>query len=106
MLVELGGVHEQRHDNDVALGARAVDQREMALVQRAHRRHQPDRAASLGGPARAPPATSPTVRSVLMGLQASTGPIDVEIDKFIWLGPVPWGIPVATGLKHTAQERR
>ena len=41
-LVELRGVDEQRHDHHVALLACPADQREVALVQRAHRRHEPD----------------------------------------------------------------
>ena len=54
-LVELGRVDEQRDDDDVALLAGAFDQRQMTLVQRAHRRHEADRApgAALGRERRA-----------------------------------------------------
>ena len=44
-VAELGRVDEEAHDDDVALLAGGAQQREMALVQEAHRRHQPDRAA-------------------------------------------------------------
>ena len=38
---ELRGVDEQAHDDQVALGAGSPQQREVALVKEAHRRHQP-----------------------------------------------------------------
>ena len=41
---ELRRVHEDADDDDVALGPRGVDERQMARVQRAHRRDEPDRA--------------------------------------------------------------
>ena len=43
-LVELRGVDEQADDDQVALGGGPADQRQVALVQRAHGRHEPDRA--------------------------------------------------------------
>ena len=46
--VELRGVDEERHDDHVARGARVADEAQMALVQRAHRRHEADDA--LGAP--------------------------------------------------------
>ena len=39
-LVELGRVHEERHDDDVGLRPRAAQELGVALVQRAHRRHE------------------------------------------------------------------
>jgi hypothetical protein len=42
-LVELRGVDEERHDDGRAALARLLDQGEVALVQRAHRRDQADR---------------------------------------------------------------
>ena len=47
---ELGRVDEEAHHDHVALGAGGAQQREVALVQVAHRRHQADRAARRGGP--------------------------------------------------------
>ena len=41
-LVELDRVDEQRHDHDVAFVPRLTHQREMAFVERAHRRHETD----------------------------------------------------------------
>ena len=41
-LVELRGVDEERDDDDVARRARVADEAQMALVQRAHRRHEAD----------------------------------------------------------------
>ena len=46
---ELGRVDEQRHDDHVGLRARPADQRQVALVERAHRRDQRD---ALSGRAR------------------------------------------------------
>jgi hypothetical protein len=40
--VELRGVDEERHDDHVAGAARLADEAQMALVQRAHGRHQAD----------------------------------------------------------------
>ena len=40
ILVELGRVDEQAQDDQVALRARCLDQREMAAMERAHRRHE------------------------------------------------------------------
>jgi hypothetical protein len=37
---------------------------------------------------------------------SSASPIDVEIEKFIWLGPVPSWDTGRDCLKHTAQEPR
>ena len=48
-LVELGGVDEQRDDDDVAVGAGGADQAEVALVEGAHRWHEADRAAGAAG---------------------------------------------------------
>ena len=42
-LVELGRVDEQGHHHDLALLARAPDERQMSLVQRSHRGDEPDR---------------------------------------------------------------
>jgi len=39
---ELRRVHEQAHDDDIAASARFAQQAQVAIVQRAHRRHQPD----------------------------------------------------------------
>ena len=44
-VAELGGVHEEARDEDVRLGARRREERLVAGVQRAHRRHEPDDAA-------------------------------------------------------------
>ena len=44
-VAELGGVDEEARDDDVALGARRREERYVAGVQRAHRRHEPDDAA-------------------------------------------------------------
>ncbi len=52
-LVELRRVHEQRDDDEIAVRARALDQREMPVVQRAHRRHEPDPQAAAAGRQRA-----------------------------------------------------
>ena len=41
-LVELRGVDEQRDDDHGAVLAGLLDQRQVTLVQRAHRRHEPD----------------------------------------------------------------
>ena len=41
---ELRRVDEQARDDDVALGARGVEQRDVPGVERAHRGHEPDRA--------------------------------------------------------------
>ena len=46
---ELGRVDEQAHDDDVALGAGGAQEREVAVVQVAHRRHQADRATGGAG---------------------------------------------------------
>ncbi len=43
---ELGGVDEEAHDDEVTLGAGGAQQREVALVQEAHRRDQADRLPS------------------------------------------------------------
>ena len=40
--VELQRVDEDRHDDDIGVSAGLVDQRQVAGVQRAHRRHQHD----------------------------------------------------------------
>jgi hypothetical protein len=48
-LVELGRVDEQRHHDDVAGGAGGADEAEVALVQRAHGRYEPDRALRAAG---------------------------------------------------------
>ena len=42
-LAELGGIDEEAHHDRVAVVARGAEQCEMALVERAHRRHEPDR---------------------------------------------------------------
>ena len=42
---ELGRVDEEAHDDQVALGAGGAQQREVALMEEAHRRHQANRAA-------------------------------------------------------------
>ena len=42
--LELRRVDEEARDDDVALRARGVEQRDVPRVQRAHRRHEPDRA--------------------------------------------------------------
>jgi len=49
---ELDRVHEDAHDHDVVLGARQLDQAQVPRVERAHRRHEPDRAALSAPPAR------------------------------------------------------
>ena len=46
---ELGRVDEEAHHHQVAFGVGGVDQREVALVQVAHRRHQADRLAGAAG---------------------------------------------------------
>ena len=43
-LAELRRVDEQARDDDVGVGARGCDQREVAVVQRSHRWHEGDRA--------------------------------------------------------------
>ena len=44
-VAELRGVDEEARDEDVRLGARRREERLVAGVQRAHRRHEPDHAA-------------------------------------------------------------
>ena len=46
-VVELRRVHEERGDDDVVLRARGPEERAVAVVQRAHRRHEPDDAGEL-----------------------------------------------------------
>ena len=41
-LVELERIHEDRHDDPIAAFADRVDERQMAAVQRPHRRHDAD----------------------------------------------------------------
>ena len=48
-VVELRRVHEQRHDDHVALLARAAHQRQVTVVERAHRRDEADRAPARRG---------------------------------------------------------
>ena len=48
-VVELGRVHEQRHHDEVAVLARAAHQRQVTVVERAHRRDEPDPAAGAPG---------------------------------------------------------
>ena len=44
---ELRGVYEHAHDDEVVLLLRAADEREMPLMQAAHRRHEPDDAVAV-----------------------------------------------------------
>jgi hypothetical protein len=52
---ELGGIDEDRDDDPVGLAPSQPHQRQMAVMQRAHGRHQRDRLA--GGAIAAEPAT-------------------------------------------------
>ena len=46
VVAELRRVHEEAHDDGLVLGAGRAQERQMALVERAHRRHEPDRAGA------------------------------------------------------------
>ena len=46
-VTELRGIHEQRRNDDLVLRARCAEERAMALVEGAHRRHEPDLAREL-----------------------------------------------------------
>ena len=41
-IIELGRVHEDRHDDAIRVRASGLDEREMARVERTHRRHEAD----------------------------------------------------------------
>ena len=81
---ELGRVDEEAHHDHVALGAGGAQQREVALVQIAHRRHQPDRPplpAQLGSSAARSSALARTTRRAIghggvsgAEVQSSSGP--------------------------------
>ena len=58
---ELRGVDEEARDDDVALGARRAEERDVTGVERAHRRHEADGRARHGA-ARAPCRSSRIVR--------------------------------------------
>src|SRR5205085_10178647 len=47
--VELRGVDEEAHDDEVVLVARGAEQRDVAAVVGAHRRHEADLAFTRGG---------------------------------------------------------
>ena len=46
-VAELGGVDEEGRDDELVLAARRAEERAMAVMQGAHRRHEPDRAGEL-----------------------------------------------------------
>ena len=83
-LVELRRVDEQRHHHPVALRAGVTDQREVALVQGAHRGHQADRQLLTAG-RREHRAQPSTVRTVFMR-SGEVGGVGL-----IGFGPVPCG---------------
>ena len=48
VIAELRGVHEERRDDEFVLRPRRLEERQVAVVQRTHRRDEPDLAAQLG----------------------------------------------------------
>ena len=74
-VVELRRVHEQRHDDHIAVSASAAHQRQVALVEGAHRRNQSDRRPARRGSSNSA-RSSATLRITFMpaGPRALRGP--------------------------------
>jgi hypothetical protein len=83
-LIELGGVDEERDDHHTALLARAADQRQVTLVQRPHRRHEPNRELVAARPGE--------LRAQLWdGAHDPHAQSEVRWWGLIGFGPVPYG---------------